>query len=83
LLQPEILLVPIFISAFISLVNVGGTVYGDYIWADSPTKGSHYNYYVDICVQLKDFILLPTMTKTISSSGRQNHCVSDVAGAQH
>ncbi len=69
-------------ASYKSVLSVGGTVYGDYIWADSPTKGSHYNYYVDICAPAKGFYSIANNDKTISMSGGGTSFASPiVAGA--
>lgn len=56
-------------ASYKTVLSVGGTIYGDYIWADSPTKGTHYNYFVDICAPAKGFYSIANNDKTIAMSG--------------
>ena len=56
-------------ASYKNVMSVGGTIFGDYVWADSPTKGSHYNYYVDICAPAKNFYSIANNDKTIAMSG--------------
>lgn len=69
-------------ASYKTVLSVGGTIYGDYIWSDSPTKGTHFNYYVDICAPAKGFYSIANNDKTISMSGGGTSFASPiVAGA--
>ena len=60
---------PFYPASYSSVLSVGGTVAGDYVWADSNTKGSQYNYYVDLCAPAKGFYSLANDGKTFPMSG--------------
>ncbi|MCQ2958657.1 MAG: S8 family serine peptidase [Bacteroidales bacterium] len=56
-------------ASYPEVLSVGGTAAGDLVWADTPTKGSHYNQYIDICAPAKDFYSIANSDKTIAMSG--------------
>ena len=60
---------PFYPASYPTVLSVGGTVAGDYVWADSNTKGSQYNYYVDLCAPAKGFFSLANDGKTFPMSG--------------
>ena len=60
---------PFYPASYPTVLSVGGTVAGDYVWADSNTKGSQYNYYVGLCAPAKGFFSLANDGKTFPMSG--------------
>ena len=58
-----------FPASYDNVLSVGGTIVGDYVWADSNVKGSQYNHSVDICAPAKGFYSLANDGKTFPMSG--------------
>lgn len=56
-------------ASYDNVLSVGGTVAGDFVWAESSKKGSHYNRFVDICAPAKGFYSIANNDKTIAMSG--------------
>ncbi len=56
-------------ASYPNALSVGGTVAGDFVWAESATKGSHYNRFVDICAPAKGFYSIANNNKVIAMSG--------------
>ncbi len=56
-------------ASYDNVLSVGGTVAGDFVWAESATKGTHYNRFVDICAPAKGFYSIANGDKVIAMSG--------------
>ena len=60
---------PYYPASYKNVVSVGGTIIGDYVWAESPQKGSQYNNYVDVCAPAKGYYSIANNDKVIAMSG--------------
>ena len=56
-------------ASYSNVLSIGGTVIGDYVWADSQQKGSQYNHYVDVCAPAKGYYSIANNDKVIAMSG--------------
>lgn len=68
-------------ASYSTVMSVGGTVAGDFVWSDSRTLGTHYNEYVDICAPAKGYYSLANNDKTLLMSGGTSFSTPIVSGA--
>lgn len=56
-------------ASYTTVLSVGGTVAGDYIWYNKVGSGSQYNHFIDICAPAKGFYSVANNDKVIAMSG--------------